>query len=265
MKKILSLSLVLFPILLFSQNISITYNVRENKSESVISTNINYNLIIKKNESIFFNNINNDSLKQFNYSSLINDVKRIGELTRVKLSDNHYAYIKQDVYYKNYQNDSLVYNDIIFNKKVIVGESMELFKWEVQPKSDTLILKFKCQKAVTSFRGRTYEAYFSNEIGPYGGPWKFDGLPGTILSVKSLDNYFIIEPVKISLNAKLEETVIVNPYKKEEIICWNDFKSKYKIKLTDLLKQLKSKSEDGETGGIKIEKIEDLEIQEMKF
>jgi GLPGLI family protein len=126
-------------------------------------------------------------------------------------------------------------------------------------------LGFKCQKAITKFRGRTYEATFSNEIASYGGPWKFDGLPGMIISVKSIDNYFVIEPKKIIKNSK-SINQIYNIYENENIISWNLFKKTYENKLMEQLKKLKSMSENGEGGSIKItDKIEDLELPEMKF
>ena len=263
MKKI-SILITLFSTLnIFSQNVEVEYLVTENTNDAVLATSTTYNLIISENQSIYFNN--NDSIKQFKYQNLIFDVKKIGELTQVKLSDNHYAYIKQDYFYKNYTKDTLIFNEIILNKKIFVGEKVNLIDWEVKPKSDTLVLGFKCQKAIGKFRGRTYEATFSNEIAPYGGPWKFDGLPGLIMSIKSLDNYFVIEPRKIIKDSK-SANQIKNIYENENIVSWNLFKKTYEEKLKEQLKKLKSISEDGEGGSIKIsDKIEDLELPEMKF
>lgn len=263
MKSFIYIILFLFTKFVFSQNIEIEFNVSENTNDPLLSTSTTYNLIIRENQSIYFNN--NDSINQFNYKNLIFDINKIGELFEVKLSDNHIALIKQDYFYKNYTNDTLIFNETILNKKVFVGEKINLFNWEIKPKSDTIIFGFKCQKAISKFRGRTYEAIFSNEIAPYGGPWKFDGLPGLIISVKSLDNYFIIEPKKIIKDSNSNHE-IKNIYQKEKIISWNLFKETYEKKLKEMLKKLKSLSSDGEGGNVKItDKIEDLELPEMKF
>lgn len=65
-------------------------------------------------------------------------------------------------------------------------------QWDI--KTDTLtILGYLCQKASTTFRGRTYEAWFTSDIPVNDGPWKFYGLPGLILKVNDTENIFSFE------------------------------------------------------------------------
>lgn len=263
MKKIALIFYVLALQTAAAQNVEITYKVNENTNDPVLSTSLDYTLILKNQQSVYYNN--NEDLNQFKYQSFIEESRKIGELIMVKLSDNHYAYAKQDLFYKNYDKDTLIYNEIILNKKIFVGEQIKLMKWDILSKSDTLILGFKCQKAVAPFRGRTYEAYFSTELGQYGGPWKFDGLPGVILSVKSQDNYFVIEPLKILKNPK-KENEIFNAYEGNEIVSWDEYKSTYKEKLIQQLKKMKAMSENGEGGSIEItDKIEDIGFKKISF
>jgi GLPGLI family protein len=75
-------------------------------------------------------------------------------------------------------------------------------KWEI--KSDTLtILSYLCQKAVTQFRGRDYEAWYTTDIPINNGPWKFKGLPGLIMKVADSKNEFVFECVGMqNLNEK---------------------------------------------------------------
>lgn len=263
MKILYLLVILLSTNFIFSQNVIVEYNSIENTNDAVLATNSKYTLIVKDYESIYFNIA--DSLKQFKYDKFIMNSKKIGELIQVQFSDNQFGFLKQDLLYKGYEKDTMIFNEILLNKKVIVGENIQLFNWEIVPKTDTLILKYRCQKAISKFRGRNYEAYFSSELANGGGPWKFHGLPGLILYVRSLDNYYVIKPTKIISNSKISNEIF-NVYKNEKIISWKVFKSLFKKKLEEQLKVLQSKSEDGEGGSIKItDKVEDLEISEMKF
>ena len=255
--------LILFLSNLSAQNIEVDFISVENTSNVISSTKTNYKLILKDSTSCYFNTLKDES--QFIYGNNAFDKKQVKDITQIKLSDNHFGIIKDDFFYKNFVKDTLIYNEIISNEKIYVGEKNSLFSWEIIPSSDTLVSGFRCQKAITKFRGRTYEATFSSEIAPYGGPWKFDGLPGLIISVKSLDDYFIIFPVKIVINDK-EPSICENIYKEKKIISWNEYKKIFRENMERKLKKLKSLSEDGEGGNIRItDKIEDLEIPEMKF
>ena len=49
---------------------------------------------------------------------------------------------------------------------------------------------YQCQKAVTSFGGREWTAWFCPDIPVDGGPYKFRGLPGLILKVEDSEKHF---------------------------------------------------------------------------
>ncbi len=48
------------------------------------------------------------------------------------------------------------------------------------------------------FRGRTWEAWFTNQIPVSNGPWKFHGLPGIIMQVSNDQNHFSFTCIGIS-------------------------------------------------------------------
>lgn len=59
---------------------------------------------------------------------------------------------------------------------------------------------YKVKKATTNFGGREWEAWFSEEFSINDGPYKFNGLPGMILSIKdSRSDYeiYLVEVKKI--------------------------------------------------------------------
>ncbi|OOV29419.1 hypothetical protein BXU11_05890 [Flavobacterium sp. LM5] len=246
-----------------AQKVEIDFVSIINTNNVISSSKTDYKLILNDSTSYYFNTLKDES--QYRYVKNAFEKKQVDDVTEIKLSDNHIATIKDDFFYKNFIKDTLIYNEIISTKKVFVGEKSNLFEWQIKPISDTLVFGFKCQKATTKFRGRTYEATFSSEIAPNGGPWKFDGLPGIIISIKSLDNYFAIYPVKIVLNKK-QSKLYENIYKDKKVISWNEYRKMFRENMERRLKILRSKSETGEGGSIKItDKIEDLEIPEMKF
>lgn len=73
------------------------------------------------------------------------------------------------------------------NKWVVIEDSLELMKWKIQKSEEIKILGKRCFKATTTFRGRTYTAFYAPEIPVSDGPFKFSGLPGLILKIKSHD------------------------------------------------------------------------------
>ncbi len=251
--------------LIYSQNIKIDYKITLNRNSTMTSGTFFYYLLLKNSESIYYNNPEDD-LKGLKYKDNISD-KRIEPDGTIKvnvdvdeLTKNVVSFTK-DIFYKNYLKDTLIFNDILPpSKKVIVSESLNLFKWKIISKQDTTILTYKCQKATCDFRGRKYVAYFSKDLYQMGGPWKFDGLPGLILYIYSEDNYFIIEPQKIALNQIKED--IKNPYTKDKILGWEEYRKLFEEKLKKIAKHMKAKS------GVSVkitDQIENLEIKEIKI
>lgn len=72
----------------------------------------------------------------------------------------------------------LKYNDIC--------EPME---WSLTGETERIV-NYQCQKAVTSFGGREWMAWFCPDIPLDGGPYKFCGLPGLILKVEDSEKHF---------------------------------------------------------------------------
>ena len=71
-----------------------------------------------------------------------------------------------------------VYEDIPVHHYVY--EEDGTLKWDML--EDTLTVNgFLCNKAQTSYGGRTWTAWFTEEVASTAGPWKFHGLPGLIV------------------------------------------------------------------------------------
>jgi len=268
LKKIILLTFSLFlSIITFGQNISIDYMVKINRIGGLTNVKSNYTLNINGNKSIYQNNMA-DSLNAFENKSMIKNIVGKGDVVVINMNDMAYAVYVHERFYKNYQTDTILYDsETVSYKKIIIVENLHLFNWTILPIKDTTILNYKCQTATADFRGRKYTAYFNQELNSFGGPWKFDGLPGLILAVHSHDNYLIIEPVKIALNTQKE--AIKNPFekiKKENINTFEIYKSKVKEKMLKILKKMKAMSENDEGGEVSPpDRIEKLEIESISF
>lgn len=133
--------------------------------------------------------------------------------------------------FKDYSKNIYYCKHEVAYKYFVVEDNLEIFDWEILEDTKD-ILGFKCQLAKTEFRGRNYEAWFAIAL-PRGGPWKYDGLPGMILELKSKDNFIAFQAVSLK-NGIIESEVIDNPFSTEEVLSWTEFTELYKKKAIEL-------------------------------
>lgn len=99
--------------------------------------------------------------------------------------------------YKNYpQKGRLTYTDKAF-KEFIYEEAMEKPVWKMIPQQDAQIAGYACQKAETTYRGRTWSVWYTTDIPISDGPWKLHGLPGLILKAVDAKDDFRFECIEI--------------------------------------------------------------------
>jgi len=98
--------------------------------------------------------------------------------------------------FKNYPAGKITVTDRIATSDYLYEEDRINFQWQIEPDTRE-ILSYTCQKAVTDFRGRHYEAWFAPDLPLNDGPWKFAGLPGLILAVEDSDKNFIFQAIGI--------------------------------------------------------------------
>ena len=121
------------------------------------------------------------------------------------------AVLPMDVYrYAKKQQVEVIYRTILSGPVYRYVEPMEQMTWTIQPDEKT-ILGYMCRKAVTTFRGRTYTAWFTMDIPTPYGPYKFGGLPGLILSISDADEEYSWNCIGI----KKGETSPIKKYKWE--------------------------------------------------
>ncbi len=86
------------------------------------------------------------------------------------------------IIYKNIPENKISYVDKILKDKFRYVESKALFDWKICEERKQ-IAGYTAQKAETSYEGRNYFAWFTQEIAIPDGPYKFNGLPGLILEI----------------------------------------------------------------------------------
>ena len=88
--------------------------------------------------------------------------------------------VKNDDYYFNdTKNKRFTYTETLGGNMFLVVDDLKI-KWEISKETKT-IASYKTYKAITKFRGRTWEAWFAPKLAYPYGPWKLHGLPGLIL------------------------------------------------------------------------------------
>lgn len=220
MKALITLVLAFTATLSFTQSLLVEYDV------------LNSNKIIKTELIV------NDTLSAF---SVQNDNTRN---------------VNEDGFLIKNKNSLVVYStDRFMNIKFYIKDSLNSMKWELTSDTST-IMNLKCLSAKTNFRGRDYLAYYTPAFPLSEGPWKFGGLPGLILAIKSVDEFVEWKATKIIENYTTKVTPInINKY---DFLPWVDFVNKYKTTVDKFAKLVRSsgKLDNEAEGELKIETVE---------
>ncbi|MGC8865191.1 MAG: GLPGLI family protein [Bacteroidales bacterium] len=116
-----------------------------------------------------------------------------------KISSEDYKILKYN------SGNKIVYWDYIVGMGHLKYEEKLSLNWEITVDTMT-ILGYTVQKALVSYRGRRWEAWFAPAIPLNNGPYKFMGLPGLILKMNDTKNYFVFEAISME-NPKPEDFI----------------------------------------------------------
>ncbi|PKQ67446.1 MULTISPECIES: GLPGLI family protein [Raineya] len=98
-----------------------------------------------------------------------------------------------------YPNDKKLtfYTQNLIGKSFMYEEEYPLFQWQMSDETQT-IKGYLCKKATTTFRGRTWEVWYTLDIPTPFGVWKFYGLPGLVVLAKDSKNHYTFELLGLS-------------------------------------------------------------------
>lgn len=137
------------------------------------------------------------------------------------------------------------------NSLYLVTEALPKLDWDLNHPDTLKIGTYMCNKATTSFRGRNYIAWYTNDIPITFGPWKFHGLPGLILDM--YDQTHKYEWIVTKITKKTINEKILNQDKHDVNIGLKAFvalrEEVFNKKMNNLKNNLKSRQGRGTTVG----------------
>ncbi|MGH1516712.1 GLPGLI family protein [Chryseobacterium sp. JK1] len=178
MKKTLKIIFLLSFSLFSAQNYRFVYEYKMRpdlaKKDSIITDYMNLDSDGRK--SYFYNSV------KYERDSIYNVDKSFSALLASKRYDRNLNYILE----KDHSGKTMNLYDKFKGINLVIADQ-EMPVWKVQ-KEFMNIDGMSCQRAVTDYKGRKWEAWFSKDYPISDGPYKFSGLPGLVVKINDTEN-----------------------------------------------------------------------------
>jgi GLPGLI family protein len=179
---------LLIPFFVLSQSIKVdyTYTTDEYVNQET--------LIANQNSSYYYN------------KSFLGENKK-----KDKINGNEANLVQKNIklnkieYFQNKNNPILHFQLKYKGVNRLIIDSLPEINWNIDNKAIKKINGYTCNKAITKFRGREYEAWFTTQIPINFGPFKFNGLPGLIISINSIGGNSFNSWIATRINTKFDE------------------------------------------------------------
>ena len=185
--KIIELVLLLFPTVLMAQQ---THVIEPGIMEVAYHETCgryrdDYALRVGKSMSQYFSyhNLRDDSLSSTPQTSMIilqemlDEANNRNDASKQRASGPDHG----DYFYRNQANNSFDTYTSFMGQGYKITEPIPVQGWSIVTDSTRQILGYSCCMATTTFCGRQWTVYFTEDIPLPLGPWKLGGLPGLIL------------------------------------------------------------------------------------
>ena len=164
-----------------------TYQINKEDTSNIKSENMVLkigNLISEYTSSIIAieNEKYKEKLKEFE-STGVSDFRNLRNMQRANI---RYKVIKDN------KKEEMLFFNTFGTTSMFYKEPLHQMIWSLT-NEEKVILGYNCKKAITRFFGREYIAWYSTDIILSEGPYKFNGLPGLILSISDTKNHHSFE------------------------------------------------------------------------
>ena len=202
---------VLFPALCLAQNIDttlgkVTYQERFAFSGDPSQTDLQYltktmTLYFGKTTAIYLSEVKTNTMpRMVIYQG--KDSTKVDKNAVMQKVENQLSAISipssGTQVYKSYNSPLLSIHQTSFGEEYLITDTLNAIAWDIKAETKN-IASFECRKAIGSFRGRTYTAWFTTDIPVSTGPWKLHGLPGLILEAEDAKKEVIFTVTNISI------------------------------------------------------------------
>lgn len=244
---IISSFFVLFSQLVFSQ-------------ENILIVKYSYfndNSVSKKEESAILKHCNNKSIFIIDTEIFDPKSKYLDENNRVA---GDLITSKEEVFKDFNSNRLYSKSPIAGTRKLVLKDSLNLFNWEIRGNDKKNILGYECIEAITTFRGRKYIAYFTEQLAFFDGPWKMSGLPGLILELKEESGKLEIKAFEIQIENNI--TIVETKLDINNSYYWDELIEKANLKTLEINNKLQEASPGS---SFTIDLSNSLELYELKM
>lgn len=231
MKQIILVAMLLFSCITYAQDENLVFHFQVQKN----FLTSDYDLVLGENVTMW---------------KEVSDPKQ-SEFNPTYIPDDDY---ERKVLFKNLKSKEVFSEYDVLGAHFFVNDSLHKMAWTLMDNETEKVLGYDCKKAKTTFHGREYEVFYTDDIAISNGPWKFGGLPGMILKVvaKSDKEIFKMECYSIKKQKKetdKEFTNYLKKNKKKKFQTWDEFVKDFNSFLDRYIKGLKSEVEaDGDSG-----------------
>lgn len=175
-----------------------------------------------------FKPIGDDSQEKLAYLKDLKVLSNENGVVELEAPDRSRVKSYTDYHVTNLKDRVSYFNLLIFNSIVDIKKPLDRIEWDITSTTvDDVFGEYKLQKAYGRFMGRDYVVLFAPDIVTNAAPHKFHGLPGMIVSLKSLDGFVELNLIEIK-NSNESTNKYLN-FIPEDSISWDE----YKVRLRD--------------------------------